>query len=61
MSKKLAEDPEVPEEETPAATELYYEINTNGGDVYLTINAGRKSKLEVMSGEAPPPPRPPKP
>lgn len=49
---------EEPEEE--ASTELYYEINTNGGDVYLTINAGRNSEVKVMSGQPQnPPPRPP--
>ena len=59
MAKKKKEVEEEPAE--AATSELYYEINTNGGDVYLTINAGRKAKVEVMSGEAPPPPRPPKP
>lgn len=49
-------------EEEEASTELYYEINTNGGDVYLTINAGRKAEIRVMSGQPTvPPPKPPKP
>lgn len=49
----------VVEEESEASTELYYEINTNGGDVYLTINAGRDSTIRVMSGQPTPPPKPP--
>lgn len=52
---------EEPEEEDEATTELYYEINTNGGDVYLTINAGRDSTIRVMAGQPTPPPKPPQP
>lgn len=56
-NKKEAEEPE---EEDEATTELYYEINTNGGDVYLTINAGRDSTIRVMSGQpSNPGPKPP--
>jgi hypothetical protein len=56
--KNEVEEPE-PAEET--GTHLYYEINTGGGDLYLTINAGRKSTIDVMSGEPSQPPKPPKP
>lgn len=41
--------------------EKYYEIKSETGDIYITINAGRGSVVKVNSGEAPPPPRPPKP
>lgn len=57
MSKKkvVAEEPA-----DEAATELYYEIKPEHGDVYITINASRGSTVKVMSGEPAPPPRPPK-
>lgn len=59
MAKTTVVEDEEPEEEA-TTSELYYEINTNGGDVYLTINAGRHAEVRVMSGQPNvPPPRPP--
>lgn len=37
-----------------------YHINTGGGDLYLSINAGKASTVNVNTGQIPPTPPPPK-
>lgn len=36
-----------------------YIVKAENGDIYVTVNAGRGSVVNVNSGQAPPPPRPP--
>lgn len=51
MAKKTIQTNDPDSEESEQKTKLYYEINTHGGDLYLTINAGRNSEVKVMSGQ----------
>lgn len=40
-------------------TKLYYEQTAENGDIYITVNAGRGSTVNIMSGKPSEPPRPP--